>query len=52
MAGTGPTAGFAARRSAGFVAVVALANKLAGIAWAVLTSGQPYDARRGALSKA
>ncbi len=34
------------------VAVVALANKLAGIAWAVLTSGQPYDARRGALSKA
>lgn len=26
MAGTGPTAGFAARRSAGFIAVVALAN--------------------------
>jgi transposase len=34
------------------VAVVALANKLARIAWAVLTSGQPDDATRGALSKA
>lgn len=34
------------------VAVVALANKLARIAWAVLTRGQPYDATRGAVSKA
>jgi transposase len=34
------------------IAVVALANKLARIAWAVLTSGQPDDATRGALSKA
>ena len=34
------------------VAVVALANKLARIAWAVLTSGQPYDPARGAVSNA
>ncbi len=34
------------------IAVVALANKLTRIAWAVLTSGQPYDATRGALSNA
>jgi len=34
------------------IAVVALANKLARIAYAVLTSGQPYDPARGAMSKA
>ena len=34
------------------IAVVALANKLARIAYAVLTSGQPYDPARGAFSKA
>jgi len=34
------------------IATVALANKLARIAYAVLTSGQPYDPARGALSKA
>ena len=34
------------------IAVVALANKLARIAYAVLTSGQPYDPARGALSQA
>ena len=34
------------------IAAVALANKLARIAYAVLTSGQPYDPARGALSKA
>jgi transposase len=34
------------------IAVVALANKLARITYAVLTSGQPYDPARGAVSKA
>ena len=34
------------------IAVVALANKLARIAYAVLTSGQPYDPARGAVSQA
>lgn len=34
------------------IAVVALANKLARIAYAVLTSGQPYDPARGAVSNA
>ncbi len=34
------------------VAVVALANQLARIAWAVLTRGQPYDSARAALSQA
>ena len=33
-------------------AVVALANKIARIAYAVLTSGQPYDPEKGALSPA
>ncbi len=34
------------------IAVVALANKLARIAYAVLISGQPFDPARGAVSKA
>ena len=34
------------------VAVVAMANKIARIAYAVMTTGQPYDPDRGALVKA
>ena len=34
------------------VAVVALANKIARIAYAVLTTGQPYDPTKGALIQA
>ncbi len=34
------------------VAVVALANKIARIAYAVMTTGQPYDPARGALVEA
>jgi transposase len=34
------------------IAAVALANKIARIAYAVLTSGQAYDPARGALNKA
>ena len=32
------------------VAVVALANKIARIAYGVMTTGQPYDAAKGALT--
>jgi len=33
------------------VASVAMANKLARIAWAVMTTGKPFDPARGALAK-
>ena len=33
------------------VAVVAMANKLVRIAWAVMTTGKAFDAARGALAK-
>ncbi|WPL18286.1 hypothetical protein Thiowin_03352 [Thiorhodovibrio winogradskyi] len=33
------------------VAIVAMANKLARIAWAVMTTGKRFDAARGALAK-
>ena len=33
------------------VAIVAMANKLARIAWAVMTTGKAFDAERGALAK-
>ena len=33
------------------VAVVAMANKLVRIAWAVMTTGKAFDAERGALAK-
>jgi transposase len=33
------------------VAIVAMANKMARVAYAVLRSGQPYDAARGALAQ-
>lgn len=32
------------------VAAVALANKIARIAYAVITTGQPYDAAKGVLA--
>ena len=34
------------------VAVVALANQIARIAYAVMTTGQPYDPAKGALVEA
>jgi transposase len=33
------------------VAIVAMANKLARIAWAVMTTGKAFDASRGALAQ-
>ncbi|EIC23746.1 hypothetical protein Thi970DRAFT_00251, partial [Thiorhodovibrio frisius] len=33
------------------VAVVAMANKLVRIAWAVMTTGKAFDTARGALAK-
>lgn len=33
------------------VAIVAMANKLARIAWAVMTTGKAFEAQRGALAK-
>ncbi len=33
------------------VAIVAMANKLARIAWAVMTTGKAFDSARGALAK-
>lgn len=41
--------GLKGRRHAN-VAAVALANKIARIAYAVMTTGQPYDAAKGALA--
>jgi hypothetical protein len=32
------------------IAIVAMANKIARIAYAVMTSGKPYDSGRGALA--
>jgi len=34
------------------LAIVAMANKIARIAYAVMTTGRPYDATSGSLVKA
>ena len=38
-------------RESSHVAVVAMANKIVRIAWAVMTTGKAFDAERGALAK-